>query len=258
MEVSILYVIKMIILPPGVFIAGVLLGCYFLRSLPALGKTCIGVSLIALYFLSTSAVSVWLAEQVEIEPPLPVEIQNKQGRQAIVVLGGGRRVPMPEYGVSVPFSAVLERLRYADYLQQQTQLPILITGGRVFGATESEATVMNRVLQVSFKTQARWLEEHSRNTAQNAANSFEILQKDGISNIYLVTHATHMTRAKRTFENAGFDVVAAPTIFNSEGTNFPEVVKWLPSTRALDQSRDALYELIGLIWYRLRYGLDDA
>ncbi len=256
MEVSILYAVKMFILPPGIFIVGVILGLTCLKRIRWLGKSLIAISILSLYFLSTPYVSIELARQAETVSPLPPKIIDRQSRQAIIVLGGGRRVSMPEYGHSVPYASVLERLRYADYLQQQTKLPILIAGGRVFGTTESEATVMNRVLQESFKTQARWLEENSRNTAQNAANSFAMLQQDGINRIYLVTHALHSQRATRTFEAAGFDVVPAPTIFASAGTNFPPLIQWLPSSRALDLSRDALYELIGQIWYALRYQIN--
>ncbi len=251
-ETSLLYIIKAIILPPGINIFFILLGLYLLKRRTRTALFLVIFSVTSLYLLSTNVVSRQLAARVETVHPLPLPIPHTD-RQAIVILGGGRYVSMPEYGKPVPHARVLERLRYAVHLQRQTGLPILITGGRVFPSEQSEAWIMDQVLIDDYGIKAKWLEEKSQNTAQNAENSFRILKPEGITRIYLVTHAWHMRRASMIFKHKGFDVTPAPTIFYHQGTNLPVVMRWLPKSENLDLSRNMLHELIGYWWYQLRH-----
>ena len=253
METYLLFIIKAFILPPGFNILLFLSGYYFLKHCRKTGKTLILFSVFSLYLFSTGFVSVRLAKMVETVPALPPIISAESDRQAIIILGGGRYVSMPEYGKPVPYATVLERLRYAVHIQKQTDLPILISGGEVFPTEKSEAWIMNQSLIDDFGIEARWLEGSSKNTAQNAENSFEILQKEGIDRIYLVTHARHMKRAATIFEHKGFDVIPAPTIYLSAGTNRLPFMQWLPNSKALELSRNMLHEMIGQWWYRFRH-----
>jgi len=253
LETYVLYIIKAFILPPGINILVGLLGVFMLRRYWKTGRILILLSLFSLYLLSTGFVSMKLAKMVETIPALPPELPADSDRQAIIILGGGRYVSMPEYGKPVPYATVLERLRYAAHIQKQTHLPILISGGRVFPTERSEAWIMNQALIDDFGIEAKWLEESSKNTAQNAANSFEILKKENIDRIYLVTHARHMKRATEIFEHTGFNVIPAPTIYLSAGTNKLPFMQWIPNSRSLDLSRNMLHEMIGHWWYRFRY-----
>ena len=74
---------------------------------------------------------------------------------------------------------------------------------------------MKEVLEKEFRVPVRWIEEASGNTRENAYKSFAILKKDGISRIALVTHAWHMPRAAREFEQAGFKVIPAATAYTT-------------------------------------------
>ncbi len=210
-------------------------------------------SVFTLYLLSTTYISHELAKKVETKKPLPPTLDKNTDRQAIVLLGGGRYVSMPEYGEALPYANVLERIRYAMRLQRQTGLPLLITGGSVFLKTESEATIINRVLEEDFQYSAKWLETESKSTAENAQFSFDILQQEKINKIYLVTHASHMKRAASIFKDTGFDVTPAPTIFYSAGKNSPIFTKLLPESDSLELSRNMLHEMIGHHWYQFRY-----
>lgn len=253
METDLLYIIKSLIMPPGFIIFLAISGLLMINRYRKTGSGLILISILTLYFLSTTYVSRQLAGLLETTPSIPVTIPAATDRQAIVILGGARYVEMPEYGKPIPHAYVLERLRYAVYIQKQTHLPILVTGGRVFPGSESEAHIMNQVLIDSFQTGARWLEEESRNTAQNAENSYKLLEQEGIKRIYLVTHSIHMKRATTIFTSKGFDVTPAPTIYYSAGTNLPPLMQWLPRSNALQLSHDTLYEMLGQWWYSLRH-----
>ena len=66
----------------------------------------------------------------------------------------------------------------------------------------------------------------------------------------------HMPRSCAAFARAGLDVVPAPTMFFSEQSR--GLGAWVPSPEGMRRSRYALYELIGMAWYRLRSAGRDA
>ena len=143
------------------------------------------------------------------------------------------------------------RLRYGAILHRELNLPVLVTGGSVHGDGVGEATLMAEVLKTEFSITPRWVESKSKNTAQNAFFSAELL---GARKVILVTNALHMLRAVRAFERAGVDVIAAPVASVGPGKEYVFSYRhFLPSEKALVVSHDALHEWIGSIWYSLRY-----
>lgn len=168
--------------------------------------------------------------------------------QAIVVLGGGIHANTPEYGGDTLKSQTLERLRYAARLHRVTGLPVLVTGGRPEGGA-AEAVLMAEALNTDFGIRPRWVESTSQNTSDNARFSRHILQPRGTTRILLVTHGWHMRRAAATFTKAGFTVYPAPTM---RYAGHPlQLLDLLPSASGLMQSRTALHEWLGWLWYGL-------
>lgn len=253
MSSALIYAIKAVILPPGLNLLIAAIGGLLLRRRRRLGTGLIVFSLVVLGMLSLPYVARGLSATLETYAALPVQGPVGRGAQAIVVLGAGRYANAPEYGGDTVSGPALERLRYAANLHARTRLPILLSGGKVFGAGKPEAKLMERVLFTRFHTPARWLEVRSRNTAENAIYSRKILEPLGIRRIFLVTHALHMPRAASVFSRAGFEVIPAPTVFHSVPGRAPAFLGWLPSAHALDLSRDVLHEYLGRIWYAVRY-----
>jgi len=123
--------------------------------------------------------------------------------QAIVVLAAERR-DSPEYGGDSVGPVTLERLRLAAYWARATQLPVLLSGGRVRPSdAEPLSKLMERAWRGEFGLQARWLEDESRNTLENARRSAAILRNAGVGRVILVTHYVHMKRAVADFSEAG-------------------------------------------------------
>ena len=104
---------------------------------------------------------------------------------------------------------------------------------------------MANTLQQDFSVSARWLEERSRTTWENARFSAEMLQAQGIKSVVLVTDAWHMRRSRWSFEQAGLQVIPAPQGFYSTPQNKP-LGGWLPESRAFWQNTQLLNELLGL------------
>lgn len=227
-------------------------GIALLKSRPIFGKALIVLMLILFYGASAPYVSETALRSLEPQAPLGALPQNPPG--AIVVLGGGTYFKAPEYATDTVDKLALERLRYAARLYRQTGIPILVTGGRPQGNASSEARQMRSALSEDFRVPAKWLEEASDNTYENAKNSREILKRAGVNTVFLVTHAWHMPRARLAFEHAGFTVVPAPTGFTTP--SLPDMLSFVPSAIGLLAGRRFLHETAGILWYRLRFQID--
>ncbi|MDH5182114.1 MAG: YdcF family protein [Gammaproteobacteria bacterium] len=242
--------IEALLTPPGFMFLLMLLGGIVARRHPHTGRRLAMTGLILLLVCSLPVTSRLLFLQLENTPPLvPAELTTQQAG-AIVILGGGR-YSGPEYGAETVSVGTLQRLRYGIWLQDQTGLPILVSGGSPQAEPVPEAHLMAQTLQSAFHRKAQWLEEKSRNTQENAIFSQQLLQKSGIKRIFLVTHANHMPRSAAAFRQAGFEVIPAPLGFHARQPL--SLLDFLPSGRALADSRTAGHELLGRLWYLLRY-----
>jgi uncharacterized SAM-binding protein YcdF (DUF218 family) len=114
----------------------------------------------------------------------------------------------------------------------------------------SEAQLMKRALEEDFGVPVAALEDRSNNTAQNARLSRAAFS---YRTIVLVTHAMHMQRAKRQFEQAGFTVVPAPLGYVSTHSLDYVLSDFLPSLQGLMNSHYVIYEAAGALWYRYVY-----
>ncbi len=237
-----------ILMPPLNLLLLAAAGFFICRWRPRLGRTLLGTALALLWICSTPIVSgtaiSWLAA-----PFKTVDIKA-QAADVIVVLGAGSYLNAPEYGEDTVGDQTLVRLRYAAKLQRDSGKPILVSGGKPVAQDLSEAAQMKAVLEHELSAPVRWTEDASSNTFENARYSKQILEKENIKRIYLVTHTSHMRRAVMVFRNAGFDVVPAPTLLPNGGTL--DIFSFIPSAGALYGSHIFMHELIGMAWYRYK------
>lgn len=235
------------LIPPGCLLLLAAWGLVRMRKRPRSGRAMVALALLALWVLSMPWVGRNLLNTIEPEPADPFRAPPAQ---AIVVLGGGRNHAAPEFGGDTVGEATLVRIRYAAHLHRLTGKPILASGGSPEGAAMSEAQAMKAALENDFRVPVQWTEQASNTTLENARASFAMLKAQGITRIYLVTQAWHMPRSRRVFEQAGFDVVPAPTAFR---TAFRvTLLDFLPNAHALRDSSHFFHEVIGIIWYRFR------
>ena len=251
MEILIIRLIESLLFPPGLMIAIMLAGAILMRFYYRPGKIVIISGFVLLVLASLPIVPNTIIHLLEDIPALNQAELSQPQAQAIVVLGGGRYADAPEYAGDTVSTGSLERIRYGAYLHQQTGLPILVTGGNPYGRKISEAELMQTTLENEFKVKVRWAEKASKNTWENASFSFRLLQQENIKKIYLVTHAWHMPRSQQVFEQAGFEVIPAPTAYTTAAA--PILLRLLPSAGGLERSRLVGHELLGMLWYKLRY-----
>ncbi len=212
-------------------------------------RVMIWVGLGGLALLSIPVVSDQLSRSVEAFPPLTTRLP---AADVIVVLGGGVRLSGvgPLGATLYPMS--LERLAGGAMLVRQTSLPLLLSGGRLESGPP-EADLMQVTLQQTFGLTARFIENTSRTTHENARHSAQLLLPRGLKRVLLVTSALHMRRAEAEFKAAGFTVIPAPV--GVVGPAHYDLSMWLPKTQALDRSYQALYESVGygVAWVNLHH-----
>ncbi|SFC36983.1 Uncharacterized SAM-binding protein YcdF, DUF218 family [Marinospirillum celere] len=239
--------LKYLVLPPVANTLLVLAGLILvLMKWKKWGAGLILTGSLSLLILSLPVTSHWLTKPLEKYPPLSLEAAQQQ--ETIVLLGGGRSYSGIEFGwKDSPSEASGSRLIYAAWLQRQTGLPLLITGGRKHGETYSEAYLIQKMLEEAFGLTARWLEEQSRTTQENAVFTAELLKQKGINQIILVSHAWHLARAVPAFENQGLEVLPAPLEFSTAPP--PGLIGWIPRAYHLRKSTQAIHEWLGRMVY---------
>lgn len=240
-------------IPPGLSFTIIVVGMVTVLYHRRAGMWLIGCGTFTIYLFSTPFMAIKLMGSLSDYPALSATLIQDESVQAIVVLAGGRDSPAPEYGGDTVSDYSLQRLRYGAWLKRRTNLPLLVTGGRLKGEALSEAQLMQDVLQKEFNIEVNWVESQSRNTLENAKFSTRILSSKGISRIYVVTHAWHMKRAIEAFKFYEMEVVAAPTAFELPDKSFPALSDFLPNRWGMRYSALALHEAFGRLWYRIRY-----
>lgn len=231
--------IDVLLPPPGLAIlAFVLLQCGWRR----LGIACLGL-LLSLGMPVTAALLL-----VALDPP--PEPEPAEAPQAVVILSGDV-VPTRDPADLAPGLLTLERMQAGAVLARRTGLPILVSGGEtVTDVPVSLAAMMARSLRQDFHVEARWTEDRSLDTWQNAEFSAAILKQAGIGRIYLVTQAWHMRRALLAFRRFGLQATPAPV----RPDELPQwgLAELVPRASGWLSSYYALHEAVGLAGYSLR------
>ena len=228
-----------LVLPPTGPLLVALIGLLLQGRWPKLGRVMAGLGVLTLAALSLPMVSQALLGTLDDNPPL--NLARARDAQAIVIVGAGIRRAAAASGGDTLGDLSLERVRYGAWLARRTKLPVLVTGGVVYGGTPV-AVLMKNALEHEFGVDVKWEEAKSRDTHENAIDSATILLRAGVRRVILVAHSFDMPRASAEFRAAGLRVIPAPIGVPSGVYDSP--LSRLPSVGALQGSYYALYELL--------------
>ena len=194
------------LLPPGLLILGIVAAyCYSNKTKRNRGLLAAAV---LVHLLSISVVSDTLIKPLEDTYPQP-DFRDLQNVQAIIVLAGGSYDGVQDFdGVGQLSADSVNRLAMGLRLHRALQVPVILSGGRIFADSETEADIAYRFLKAC-GVEERFLikEDRSRNTTENAIFTKQICQQNGFEKCVLITSAYHMSRSVALFEREGMKAV---------------------------------------------------
>lgn len=234
--------------PPAVLILLSLAGALLALRWRRFGIAIVTLSSMALYALATPFVASSLLHDIESRIPDNADLSTAQ---AIVVLGGGVHVGDDAAAPDTLGPLSLERVVYAAEAYRRLHLPLAVSGGRSFPARAAEAALMRAALERDFDIPVAWSDNQSRTTYENALYTARLLIPDHITGVIIVTHAWHLPRALWAFERAGLHALPWPV--PRDFVRLQRIDDLLPSIAALHESSYALHEMIGELYYRMRY-----
>jgi uncharacterized SAM-binding protein YcdF (DUF218 family) len=207
------------------------------------GRAKAGVRLFAagaiLYLIfGFSPLANWMMAVLEINAETSAA-KNLDGAAGIIVLGGAIE-SATSLGGDAPHlnesgDRMVEALRLAA---RYPSLPVFFSGGKadLFPREDrdTEAALALRFFKAFNLVPPRVrFEDRSRNTYENSVEAAKELQPKRGQKWILVTSAFHMPRAKALFEARGFDVLARPVDFRTNGFDG----WWRPFPRASEGLR---------------------
>lgn len=240
-------------LPPVPLLLLILIGARLILPRRGLGWLFVLIGTVGIWLSACSGVGAVLTQLLLHPPPalsqdavsrLKADVKARQPL-TIVVLGGGRDTFAPEYARSNLRPRSLERLHYGVWLARETGATLGFTGGVGWGNSTgpTEAEVAEHVAAKDFGLALKWTEGDSRDTRENAIRTVALLKQAGVTRAVIVTHAWHMPRAMRLFNEAAggaIEFVAAP--IDLAPITRGGAIDWLPSTEGFERVRLVLRE----------------
>lgn len=185
-----------------------------------LGRTLAAIGVVGLLLGGLSPLARLLLSPIENRFPA---FTDDGGRiDGVIVLGGAELPEITEARGQPAFQESGERMMaLADLARRYPQARLVFSGGSsaiVPSGTMSESDVVRQVVpQLGIDAARVMFESRSRNTAENARLSRELVQPKPGERWLLVTSAFHMPRAVGCFRAAGFPVTAYPVDFRTPG-----------------------------------------
>lgn len=219
----------------------------------------LGFAALALYWIAaTPAVANWLLWTLESRHP-PATLAEARPLEAAIVLGGA--VLAPEGARRhVGVTRASDRVLLAARLHRAGKIRLIVVSGGNLNRDPDPARrappeaehIRDLLIEWGVPPEAILIEGQSRTTHENAVETRRLLGARRLGQAYLVTSAAHMPRALAEFRRAGLDVVPFAADVRSTRPSAPELLDWLPSASALQQSGEVIKEWIGIMVHHWR------
>ncbi len=243
------HLLQSLILPPLNAIILILIGISVLNKRSQIARWFIISGCILLYIQATPFFVYSISGFFEKPQISTAELEKSQ---AIIVLGGGVKTNAYEYPDKFSLNSyTIMRIQYASFLAKQypTKL-IILSGGIAAPKNHSEAQIMKDSMLNNYNIKNQILiEEHSRNTNENAKNVSDMLKKLNISDVAVISQAYHVSRAVALFRRYGIDAIAAPTDYMGHYTRKTTLASFIPNAGTMLDCSQLLHELAGYIVY---------
>jgi uncharacterized SAM-binding protein YcdF (DUF218 family) len=135
-------------------------------------------------------------------------------------------------------------LMAAQWQRAQPGRRLLVSGGS--GAVPEAVLMAQLLAALGLPREAVQIEAQSRTTTDSAAAVRALLPAAADASVVLITSASHMGRAHRSFAAQGLRVCALPVDAEYVAPLWPDHL--VPQLSALGKSTRALHEYLGLLW----------
>lgn len=222
-----------------------------------LGRALVTLALALCLAIAVLPLGGWLTLPLEERFPRLAELPD--GLSGIVVLGGAVRQRITQARGQPALTGAAERMtEFVALARRHPELKLAFIGGSAsITHPEIKETIVARLLfeRLGLDPDRVVYEDQSRNTYENAVDSYALLKPAPGERWALITSAMHMPRAVGVFRKAGWKVVPFPVDYTTTG-DAPEL-RWRGLLHGLDGLATGLHEWMALIGYRL-LGRTDA
>lgn len=235
--------------------AGAGLAC---TSMHRLGFRLLVSSIVMLFALGLSPLGGAMILPLEERFPRP-ELSPSDKIDGIIVLGGGEDPRVGDLRGVLSVNEAGERLAEAVVLARRyPSAKVVFSGGsgEILNPKPPEAEAARRYfLDLGLEPERLIIEPRSRNTAENAAFTRQLVHAAKGERWLLITSAFHMPRAMGCFRKAGFAVEAFPVDYRTAGP--AEIYRPFSSIPEGLRRVDFVFkEYVGLVAYYLTGRID--
>jgi uncharacterized SAM-binding protein YcdF (DUF218 family) len=213
-----------------------------------------GLALIAILVLIAAAtLPLGMLLIAPLEDRFPVPPQDLPPPEGIIVLGGAIDDGVSQARQETVFNEGGERVTEAVVLAKRyPQARVVYTSGSssFTGQTSTEALQARKLMsQMGIAPERVTIEDKSRNTDENALFTAAIVHPQPSQRWIIATSAFHMPRSMGIFEKAGFNPIAYPVAFRTQGRWRDDLRLTFDPVRNLRTFEIAVHEWIGLVAY---------
>ena len=239
-------ILPIIFSPLGLIFVLLLFGILRKKILPSL------LALLLLTLLSLPLVSNQLIKSLERNYSVisPNELDTAD---TVVVLSGMLQTIKQDSMIHYEFSEAVDRIFAGiNLLKMGKAQKIILTRGKLpWSKGDSEGDYLAEFVQSQGIDPNRiLLTEIVQNTNDEAKAISRMLPKN--SEVILVTSAFHMPRAKKVFQNQNLKIIPYAVDFRSSA-KYIDILDFLPQANAFKNSSFYFREIIGRLYYSLRY-----
>ena len=213
------------------------------------GGVIITTAVFIIAMVSIFPFSTWIFHPLENRFPIPSKLPEEV--DGIIVLAGAENISVTAARGQPSLHGGGERLTTFVWLARLYPNAILLfsggSGSLIDQKYKSDDTARKLFDQLGLEVARVQYESGSKNTAESASKSYQLVQPKPYQNWILVTSAFHMPRSVGLFRNAGWQVIPYPVDFNttnSSSMNF--------DLREIGRFSQGVREWVGLVVYRIK------
>ena len=207
----------------------------------------IGTSLFLV--LCMPVVGQLLAYPLSGEPTVPAGIAGFKPEAIVVPTAGVFDDGTGSWWAS---STSIQRVTLGMRVQERFGLPLILSGGSPVAGQPAEATIIGR--QFNLAGRKVMVEDTARDSLETGLVVARMIKNAPSRRVVLVTSDLHMARMAASLRHAGLAVLELPV--PSSEYKFRGGGDFLPSSRGLAISREAVREYFAILWYLATDRLD--